>query len=170
MFAEDFAEVTDLNAATQRQLLFNGLPEEQVWAAWALGLALGKQAKPDLLAVFERTDHPGVRRQLVVMLAGFGERSLLVTLAESEMNDLVRATAAQYLLQTSRASDLTHLRPTVEKLLHDPSPDVRRALLVANQGGRSLLRGEDQVRLSADADVEVRGCAVETLLNSAEGA
>jgi HEAT repeat protein len=163
VLARDFDEVTGLAPAAQRRLLVIGAPEERVWAAWALGLTLGIGAKPDLLAAFERTDHPGVRRQLIVMLAGFGEQPLLATLAEQEADDAVRATAAQYLLQTSRASDDARLRPVIERLLHDPSPDVRYALLLASQSRQKVLRLEDLVTLAADPDRAVRELAIEIL-------
>jgi hypothetical protein len=49
----------------------------------------------------------------------------------------VRATAAQYALQTGEP---TRLRPAIAAMLRDPWARVRRALLVANGDGRAVLR------------------------------
>ena len=100
MICKSFTDVVAMDVSAQRHLLHHGAPEERVWAAWALGLQLGEQAKPDLLALLEQAEQTGVRQHVVIILAGLGERSLLDRLAEHEVDDAVRATASQYLLQT----------------------------------------------------------------------
>ncbi len=162
----NFARVAELDVPEQRDLLTTGAPEEQVWAAWALGLALGARANPDLRAALERADHSGVRRHLVVMLAGLGERSLLEGLAEGEMDEAVRATASQYLLQTGTTDEAPRMRSLIEALLRDPSPKVRRALLIAGQEipAASGLTRDDLLLLLNDVDSEVRDLAIEALL------
>lgn len=162
----NFARVAELDVPEQRDLLTTGAPEEQVWAAWALGLALGARANPDLRAALERADHSGVRRHLVVMLAGLGERSLLEGLAEGEIDEAVRATASQYLLQTGTTDETSRVRPLLEALLRDPSAKVRRALLIAGQEipAASGLTRDDLLLLLNDVDSEVRDLAIEALL------
>lgn len=168
MTSKSFTDVAEMDLSSQRHLLYNGTPEEQVWAAWALGLKLGEQAKPDLLAVLGQADQAGVRQHVVVILAGLGERSLLESLAEQEVDDAVRATASQYLLQTGSAADQSRTRPFVEALLHDPSAKVRRALLVACLERQAGLIFDDLALLVADSDAEVRELAIEALLRSVE--
>jgi hypothetical protein len=167
----DFAAVAQLDGSAQRQLLHSGTPEEQVWAAWSLGLERGRQANAELLAALERIEHTGVRQHLVVMLAGLGERSLLEDLAEQEMDEAVRATASQYLLTTGTSDSSPRVRPLLEALLHDPSPKVRRALLVASQSMPERATGltvADLTLLVADSDSEVRDLAIEALLRQVE--
>ena len=95
-----FDEVTALDVAEQRRLLRTGAPEQQVWAAWALGLELGERAVPELCIALDRNEDAGVRRHLLVILAGLGERALLDEMSTREVDEAVRATAAQYAFQT----------------------------------------------------------------------
>src|SRR5581483_809921 len=100
--------------------------------------------------------------------AGLGERSLLESLAEQEVDDAVRATASQYLLQTGSAADQSRTRPFVEALLHYPSVKVRRALLVSCLERQAGLIFDDLALLVADSDAEVRKLAIEALMRSVE--
>jgi HEAT repeat protein len=168
MTAKSFTDIAALDLAEQRRLLHNGAPEEQVWAAWALGLQLREQSKPDLLAALDQADQAGVRQHVVIILAGLGERSLLENLAEQEVDDAVRATASQYLLQTGSTTDQQRMRPFVKALLHDPSSKVRRALLIAFLERREGLIFDDLALLVTDDDDEVRELAIEALLGSVD--
>ena len=85
-----FDDVTTLGVAEQRRLLRGGDPEQRVWAAWALGLTEGTQAVADLRAALAEADDAGVRRHLVVVLAGLGERALLDQLTTSEVDEAVQ--------------------------------------------------------------------------------
>lgn len=160
-----FGDVAALDAAEQRRLLRGGNSEQRVWAAWALGLAEGTRAVADLKAALADADDPGVRRHLVVVLAGLGERALLDRLTASEVDEAVRATAAQYALQTG---ERPRLRPAIDAILRDPAARVRRALLVANREGRPVLAVDDLTTLVADADAEVRELAIEALTRAVE--
>jgi HEAT repeat protein len=160
-----FDEVTALDVAEQRRLLRTGAPEQQVWAAWALGLELGERAVPELCIALDRDEHAGVRRHLLVILAGLGERAILDEMSTGEVDEAVRATAAQYALQTGEP---TRLRPAIAAMLRDPSARVRRALLVAKQEGGAVLDTDDLATLVADPDAEVRELAIEALARAVE--
>jgi hypothetical protein len=160
-----FEEVTALGVAEQRRLLRTGTPEEQVWAAWVLGLELGERALPELCIALDRDEDAGVCRHLLVILAGLGERALLDEMSTGEAHEAVRATAAQYALQTGEP---TRLCPAIAAMLRDPSARVRRALLVAKQVGGAVLDTDDLATLVADPDAEVRELAVEALARAVE--
>ncbi len=74
MRAPNFAVVAALSPEEQSSLLEGGDGPERLWSAWAIALRLGRDALP-LLRSTEGSDIPdGLRRQLLVVLAGMGER------------------------------------------------------------------------------------------------
>ncbi len=101
---ERFEQVTALEPNAQESLLFRGDAVEQVWAAWALGLARGNAAAPLIRDGLGCADHPGTRRHLAVVLAGFGDRKVLDTLARLDPDEAVRATASSLLVRIGPGS------------------------------------------------------------------
>ena len=165
-FAE-FEAVTTLNETTQRELLWQGDPVERVWAAWALGLRLGAAAIPELLACLHASPSPGTRRHLIVILAGLGERSILQVLTEDDPDEFVRATAYEYLVRTAAPGDEQMVRVVAERLLRDPSPEVRQTILRLAQAGKPALSLGQVAPLVYDPDLEARELAVDVLLRAA---
>jgi len=100
-----YTDVARLDSTTQRHLLQHGDAVERVWAAWALGTALGAQSVPDLLSSLQDSPAPGTRRHLLIVLAGLGERHVLRIFAHDDPDDYVRATACQYLLRIRQHTD-----------------------------------------------------------------
>jgi hypothetical protein len=158
-----YAEVTRLDSAIQHQLLQRGDAVERVWAAWALGTALGVQSVPDLLSSLHDSPVPGTRRHLLVVLAGLGERAVLCVFAQDDPDDYVRATACQYLLRISDQTDHATQQFVRERLFHDASAIVRQAI-VGEISVFSALQSSDLAQLAHDSDAEVRQAAIERLL------
>jgi hypothetical protein len=100
-----FSDVGRLDASALRALLVGGEPPERVWAAWALGLLHDETFARDLRATAAEEPHPGVRRHLVVILAGAGEHRSLLTIGGHDPDERVRATALQYLARLARPGD-----------------------------------------------------------------
>jgi hypothetical protein len=100
-----FADVDRLGAKELTALLTGGEPPERVWAAWALGLRHHEGFARDLRATAAEEPDPGVRRHLLVILAGAGESRSVLTLAGHDPDERVRATALQYLARLARPDD-----------------------------------------------------------------
>lgn len=85
-----FSTVLGLSPAEQRALLREGDSPERLWAAWALALGMGADAIPLVKHGALLDGNEGVRRQLLVVAAGFGERPLLSTVAAHDPSPEVR--------------------------------------------------------------------------------
>ena len=88
-----FSDVEQLDPDELKTLLVAGEPPERVWAAWALGLRHHEAFARELKATAAEEPHPGVRRHLVVVLAGAGESRSVLTMAVHDPDERVRATA-----------------------------------------------------------------------------
>lgn len=164
MAYQTYEEVSYLDTAAQRQLLQQGDAVERVWAAWALGIALGAQSTPELISGLHESPASGTRRNLLVILAGFGEREVLHAFAQVDPDEYVRATACQYLIRIDPNAGLT-IDPFIrDRLLSDPSAIVRQAILAERAMSLPVFQFEDLARLANDNDVEVRRLATERLL------
>jgi len=100
-----FSDVERLDPEALKALLVEGEPPERVWAAWALGLRHHEGFARDLRATVAEEPHAGVRRHLVVVLAGAGESRSVRTLAVHDPDERVRATALQYVARLAGAKD-----------------------------------------------------------------
>jgi len=100
-----FSDVGRLDANALKALLVAGEPAERVWAAWALGLLHDEAFARDLRATAAEEPHPGVRRHLIIILAGAGEHRSVLTMAAHDPDERVRATALQYLARLARPGD-----------------------------------------------------------------
>ena len=100
-----FTDVERLDADALKTLLIVGEPPERVWAAWALGLRHHQAFARELRATAAEEPHAGVRRHLVVVLAGAGERQSVLTMAAHDPDERVRATALQYVARLAQPKD-----------------------------------------------------------------
>jgi len=91
-----FGDVARLDADALRALLVGGEAPERVWAAWALGVRHDRTFERELRATAAEEPDAGVRRHLLVVLAGAGEATSVMTLAMHDPDERVRATALQY--------------------------------------------------------------------------
>jgi hypothetical protein len=139
-----FDAVRELPEAVLRDLLASPEPTERVWAAWALALRIGSGSAPVLKKAAKLDPDQGMRRQLVVVLAAFGERDVVVALASDDPDPQVRATGCQYLVRLAVAQ--AALWPLVLARMRD---------------GESIVRETLVLHLPAEAPPEVRALAVE---------
>ena len=100
-----FAEVDRLDPESLKALLVGGEPPERVWAAWALGLRHDEAFARELRATAAEEPDAGVRRHLIVILAGAGQSRSVLTLAAHDPDERVRATALQYVARLARPAD-----------------------------------------------------------------
>src|SRR4051812_16543620 len=70
---QSFEGALALGSERLRGLLVEGDSRERVWAAWALGLRVGGAFSAEASAQSRLEPDPGVRRHLVVLLAGLSE-------------------------------------------------------------------------------------------------
>ena len=163
-----YEEVAQLDEANLRLLLRRGDAVERVWSAWALGLARGASARTDFVEGVSRSPDPGTRSQLLVILAGLGERELLQALAADDPDADVRATACQYLLRTRQGTDLATEETVRALLMADSSLAVRQAILL-EEHPRPLPLAKEPLTILAGTDdnLKVREVALTRLLKEA---
>ena len=127
---------------------------DSVWAAWVLGLRLGDQLTKELAPQWRKEPDAGVRRHLLVVLAGAGQRDGLAAIAQADPDEHVRASAVRLLLQTARPEQLAATvaqlidfsrcdrHPLVVErileLLEARWPAARRDVLLSLLGARAL--------------------------------
>ncbi len=159
---ESFEDVEVLGVEERRSLLASSDPVERLWAAWSLGLELGRDATPHLVASLKGEPSDGMRRQLLVVLAGLGEHELLRAFAQSDPDEYVRATAIQYFVRTN-PDQLSAIRFAADRLLSDAARVVRRAVLQEIGNELAGVDGDQLEALATDADPDVRRLAVRAL-------
>lgn len=115
-----FSEVDRLDAESLKILLVGGEPPERVWAAWAMGLRHHEAFARELRATAAEEPHAGVRRHLVVVLAGAGERRSILTMAAHDPDERVRATALQYVARLAGPGDDDANRLVADALAREP--------------------------------------------------
>ncbi|AKJ03991.1 HEAT repeat protein [Archangium gephyra] len=160
----DFVEIVRQDTEVIRSLLETGEPPERIRAAWALALRLGGTVRPELIQGSLAEPHPGVRRHLVVVLAGYQERVVLATLARQDFDADVRAVACQYLGTLGGPEDAESWRVLHERLESDASAEVRRtAIAYLPPHIPAFLRGAVAAR-TGDESLDVRRAAVDKLM------
>lgn len=155
-----YEAVRDLDHDVLRRLLTDGDRAERIWAAWALTAILGSQSAPDILASGDLSQSAGVRRQLLVVLAGLGENLIIRTLAEGDPSPVVRASGCQYLMQTWQPGDVESADFLRFCLFADPAAEVRDEILKSPAFDQLELSLEQMVALAHDPAEQVRGRVV----------
>ena len=160
MRAPNFAVVAALSPEDQSRLLEAGDGPERLWSAWAIALRLGRDALP-LLRSTEGSDIPdGLRRQLLVVLAGMGERGLLRAIAESEQSPSVQATASMLYLRTAPDPSNSETISFALRQLRTAPAEVRRAVLGEQELDQASIPTRELFPTLTDPDVAVRiACA-----------
>jgi len=156
MIAPDFETVARLSAQEQQRLLDGGDSPERLWAAWALALQIGRNALPLLSSVEQGEISEGLRRQLLVVLAGLGERRLLETIANIDPTPSVQATAAMLYIRTAGHPSGPEAAGFALRQLRAGPPEVRRAILDEYQVGNLSLPTVELLPSLRDADTETR--------------
>jgi len=160
MHAPNFAAVAALSLEEQRSLLEGGDSPERLWSAWAIALRLGQDALPLLLPMEESDVSEGLRRQLLVVLAGMGERRLLRTIADSEPSPSVQATASMLYLRTAPDPGSSETVSFALRQLRTAPTQVRRSILGEQELGQASIPTRELFPTLRDADVAVRiACA-----------
>ena len=168
---ESFIDVSTLSEAELKTLSKHGDVVERVWAAWTHGLRLGADFAKDALARLDTESHPGIRRHLIVMLAGFlGElraqhqadqvtintlQSIIEAMARFDPDERVRATAWQNLISVENRGV-----GDIIQGLEDPSPLVRLYILNCYENRWPTNQLERLQKLFGDEDVRLRTAAV----------
>lgn len=164
---DTFEQVAALPVERLEQLLQQGAPRERVWAAWALALRSATELPPEVARSAHEAPDPGVRRHLVVLLAGDGRREALRVLAEGDPDEHVRATACQHLARLTAPDDRAGLAFLVHRL-SDPSAHVRQAALRFLPDPLVEPLGAAFARALADPEDETRHEAGHRLMQWAE--
>lgn len=160
MHAPNFASVAALSPEEQSRLFEEGDSPERLWSAWAIALRLGREALPLLRSIEGSELQEGLRRQLLVILAGMGERVLLRALAESEQLPSVQATASILYMRTSSDRFSSETTAFALRQLRTAPVEVRRAIVGEQELGQSHLPTSDLIAVLKDADATVRiACA-----------
>ena len=158
----DWREVAALPEDAQRDLLTSGDPAERVWSCWALALRLGGSAVGELRHDFDLEALPGIRCQLIVVLAGLGARDVVRTAALDDPDATVRATACQYVVRTLPAGPEAAVDFALDRMRRDV-PRVRHALFEEAQSGRLPLPDSAVLEFLRDPDLETRQLALQSL-------
>lgn len=108
-----------------------------------------------------RSDIPdGLRPQLLVVLAGMGERGLLRAIAEKEQSPSVQATASMLYLRTAPAPSNSETIAFALRQLQTAPAEVRRAILGEQESGRASIPTRELFPTLRDPDIAVRiACA-----------
>lgn len=153
---ESFEAVRDLDQNALRNLLANGDRAERIWAAWALAAILGSQEAPNILSGGEISRSPGLRRHLLVIMAGLGERLIIRVMAEGDPSSVVRAASCQYLIQTWPPGETETADVLRFCLFADPASEVRDEILKSAALDRLGLGLGELVALANDPSADVR--------------
>ena len=145
MSPRSFEQTRALSVAELHALRASVEPRVRLWATWALAMRDLASTAARLEDVRDEVD-AGVRRHLVVVLAGRQDTAALETIAALDADDEVRATALQYLIRLTRP---TLAAPLIEAALAERATVMRRSVALESTDPDTL------ERLLLDHDVAV---------------
>lgn len=157
-----YDSVANLDDAAQRQLLTHGDGAERLWAAWAICTRVGASAIPVVNRVMFEGASEGLRQQLLVVVAGLGERQLLATFATYDPSPRVQATAMTYYLRTAGDAKSEAAAFALPFLSSDKA-DVILAILGEHEAGRVDVPVSLVTSLLASPNIDVRVAATRVL-------
>ena|GEM_PF-4172692 len=156
-------------------LFRDGDSAERIWAAWTQGIRFGQSFSPTFLAYVDIEPNSGIRRHLIVMLAGFWAKEmsafthdskdirsnhpckrLLEALAKFDPHERVRATAWQHLIRVQSL-----MPEQCEDGLLDHSSVVRKTIIESITPARFDLPEKQLMPLFQDSDPAVRNAVIE---------
>lgn len=156
-------------------LATQGDAAERIWAAWTQGIRFGQAYSKTFTAYVDTEPNSGIRRHLIVMLAGFWAeemaadttsanaeqpshscKKLLDALARIDPHERVRATAWKHLIH------LQDLTPNeCADGFSDPSQVVRKTILETIAPERFTRPEEQLIPFLRDSDASVRQAALD---------
>ncbi len=119
--------VAGLSPPEASALLQRGDAQERVWAAWRIAGAYGARAIDGLVVALAAERDAGVRRHLLVVLAGLGAVRVVADSAARDADADVRATASRYLARLVGPEDHGAYDLLVARTI-DIAPEVRIAV------------------------------------------
>lgn len=164
---QSYEEVARLDPGVQRQLLHSDDGLQRIWAAWSLGMQLGRHGASELRQGLEICSEPGVRRQFLVVLAGLGDRDVVSVVARDDPDPFVRATACRHLSFISTGADTATGEFLRERFIVDQDPGVRLAILQSGRPEFLRIPAPLLLALVSSADHDLAACAGEHLLDMA---
>ena len=148
---------------------------ERIWAAWTQGIRFGQSFSPTFSAYVDIEPNSGIRRHLIVMLAGFWAQEmrtashdsndvrsnhpcqkLLEALAKFDPHERVRATAWKYLIRLQSL-----ILDQCEDGLSDDASVVRKTIIESINPVSFDLPEKQLGHFLQDSDPAVRTAAVE---------
>lgn len=158
---ETYEQVRMLKTQELQMLLERGDPAERIWAAWAYALRRGAQSSQELARIAFLSPTAGVRRSLIVILAGHGEMEIIRIFAKGDPDPFVRATACLFLLQAVRGDDAKTGKFLLSALQNDPASEVRLTILENSESNGLVIPQVQLVALLANPDLGIRKMALE---------
>jgi hypothetical protein len=147
------AQLLELPNDDLRRQVESGEAPDRLRAAWAIALRFGPDSTALLREVALGEVPEGLRQQLVVVLAGLGERRSIAEIARRDPSDSVRAVATAYVIRT--APSPSEAISFAQRKLEDASSEVRVAVLEEVVVGRLALDGATlERRLRAPEEAE----------------
>ncbi|KKJ78325.1 hypothetical protein WH95_03210 [Kiloniella litopenaei] len=124
-----FEDVNNLEEAKINNLLENGDGPEKVWAIWSLALKKWKSSASKLQSLPDGEPSSGVRRNLIVVLAGMQQSDVLYSLAKHDPDASVRADALKYLIRISDPNDEPLSEFLYKRLINDSENIIKITIL-----------------------------------------
>src|SRR5688572_19639875 len=155
---ESLAAVAAETTERVGRVLVRGDAQERVWATWLLAQRDAGMAVDRIGVAFEHEREVGVRRHMLVVLAGLGRRDVVRHTAAHEPAPLLRAEAARYLARLSEPSDVDAHEVLGARAI-DIAPHVRAAIADATRADAPRGMVERVVGLLFDPDPDVRAVA-----------